>query len=209
MIKNSALSIMQSAINHYLSLDPQSAKRLHRLQGKVMHVELKPFGFLFQIEINNERVLLTTDNLQTPETIIRGTPLQMLGVAVSPSQRQRFFAEDVIIEGNAELGQQITHVFDNMDIDWEEYLSKLIGDVPAHHTGRFIRGATSWLRNAKEAFAQDMSDYLHEETLFLPNKELLQNFFNDIDILRMDIDRIEAKMNRLKESIKQDIKDTP
>ena len=40
-------------------------------------------------------------------------------------------------------------------------------------------------------------EFVHEEMKWLPAREALQDFFNDIDTLRMDVDRIEAKIQHL------------
>ena len=201
IMKNFLLPALTKAINTYLDLDPESKDRLRKLSGKAITIELLPFHFVFQCCFYADSIAIQTDSLLETETNIRGTPLQMLGVMMTKENRQRFFADDIRIEGNAELAQDVIALFDELDIDWEENLSRFIGDVPAFRVGNVLRDATTWLKQAKETLTQDVNEYVHEEAMWFPNRESLQDFFADIDTLRMDVDRIEARVKQLREKL--------
>jgi ubiquinone biosynthesis accessory factor UbiJ len=195
------LTSLTKAMNAYLNLDPESKQRLHKLQGKIITIEFLPFHFIFQCLFSEHGIDIKTDDLLKADTTIRGTPMQMLGVMITKDNRHRFFADDLKIEGNAELGQQVTELFDELQIDWEEHLSRLVGDVPAHHIGRLIQNIGSWLHNTEQSVTQDTSDYLHEEAAWFPSDVALQDFYDEIDTLRMDVDRIEARIKQGMESL--------
>jgi ubiquinone biosynthesis accessory factor UbiJ len=157
------LSIFTKALNAYLDLDPESRQRLANLNTQVITIELLPFHFIFQCKFEENGIYLHQHDLLPAETRITGTPLQLMSVAVMKNDRQRFFAEDVAMEGNAELGHEVIALFDELQIDWEEYLSHLIGDIPAHHTGRVVRGIKSWIKHATDSFVANVDEYVHEE----------------------------------------------
>jgi len=184
-------------MNACLRMDPESKLRLSRLQGRVITIELLPFHYIFQCQFTEAGVTLHANEPFPAEAALRGTPLNLLGVMLAKDHRHRFFAEDLVITGNAELGQQVIELFDELQIDWEEQLSHLTGDVPAYHVGRFIRGISEWLRRTEKTVAQDVNEFVHEETDWFPAREALQDFFNDIDGLRMDVDRMEARIIQL------------
>lgn len=191
------LPALSKAINAYLKLDDESKHRLQKLHGKSIAIELLPFHFCFQCVFSDNAVTLRQDPLLECDATLRGTPLQMMGVMIDKENRHRFFAEDLKIEGNAEIGQQMVALFDELQIDWEEHLSRFIGDIPAYHAGKFIRGMNEWFARSSESFTQNISEFLHEEINYLPPREALQDFFTDIDTLRMDADRIEARIKHL------------
>lgn len=204
-MKNFFLSSLTNAINRILNLDPDSAHRLKKLQGKTISIELLPFHFIFHCCFNENGVIVKEGPTENADTNISGTPLQMLNVMLLKNERQRFFSEDLMMEGNAEIGQEMIRLFDELYIDWEEMLSHLVGDVSAHHVGRFVDSVTDWLTQAKKNIGQDMSEFMHEEARLFPARLALQDFFDDIDALRMDVDRIEAKIKLLETSfINQD-----
>lgn len=200
-MKKLFLPSINKAINSYLNLDPESKMRVKKLSGKAIAIELLPFHFHFQCVFSENKVEVYSDELMETETQIRGTPLQMMGVMINKENRQQFFAEDIVITGNAELGQQVIALFDELQIDWEEHMAQFVGDVPAYHVGRFVKKIGSWLRHSENSFSQDINEYVHEEAGLFPSSEAFQDFFNDIDALRMDVDRVEVRIKKIKENV--------
>jgi ubiquinone biosynthesis protein UbiJ len=195
------LSSFSKAINAYLHLDPESEQRLRHLHHKTLAVELLPFRFLFFCQFTESGIELCTDTTEQPDTVIRGTPLQLVGVSLTKEHRHRFFADDLVIEGNAEFGQQVTSLFDHIYIDWEDYLARAVGDTPAYHISRFAQRAKKWLQRVDDSLTQNVSEYVQEEAMWLPAREELNDLFDDIDNLRMDADRMEARVNELETSL--------
>ncbi len=200
-MKNFFVTQLQKALNHYLSLDPESAHKLQGLNHKVVTIELSGINISFQLYFIENQISIKHENFLQANTIIKGTPLRLLQMSLSKNRKQ-FFADDVAIEGDLELGQQVIDLFDQLEIDWEEYLSQWVGDVPAHQIGRLARGIKQWTEKTRQIFCENMNEYIHEEIEFFPPKEALNDFFEDIDILRMDADRIEARMQILEKSMK-------
>ncbi len=184
-------------MNAYLQLDAESNLRLHRLENKVITIELLPFHFLFQCQFMDKQVKLLLNESLPADAKITGTPLQLINVMLDTEHRQQFFASDVVMEGNAEMAQLVIDLFDELQIDHTECLAKLIGDVPAYHTERLVQGVKHWFRQSEQSLTQHVSDYLQEEAAWLPTSEELQDFYHDIDSLRMDVDRAEARIELL------------
>ncbi len=192
------MTTLEKALNAYLQTDSHSSTRLAKLAGKTISIELLPMHLHFNCHFTKERVTLTTHADEPALTKIKGTPLQLLGALVSKDNRHQFFAEDLNIEGDAEFAQLVIELFDEVNIDWDEHVSKIIGDIPAHKLGKLMGGIKNWMRQTQTNFTADMNDYLHEEAACVPSKEELQDFFTDIDNLRMDTDRLESRIAHLK-----------
>ncbi|MBV9575427.1 MAG: SCP2 sterol-binding domain-containing protein [Gammaproteobacteria bacterium] len=197
MKKNFFLTSLAKAINLYLHSDPASAQRLAKLATKKMRIELLPFHFIFQCEFSHDGVVLHTDEITESHAYLKGTPLQMAGMLINKKDRQHFFADDLIIEGDAELGQQVVELFDELHIDREAYLAQCLGNAPAYHAERLLKKVANWLRNTEDSITQNINEYCHEEAAWFPTSEALKDFFDEIDSLRMDVDRIEAKIKQL------------
>lgn len=197
-MQNLFLQTLTAGLNSYLALDPESPARLRKLQGKLVSIELLPFNFLFQCHFTTQGITIETGKAHLAEVRITGTPLAMAGMMLNKSDRQAFFADDIKMEGDAELGMEVVELFDELQIDWEEPLSQLIGDVPTHYASRLLQGVRGWLKHADESMKMNVTEYLQEEAQWLPAREALQDFFNDIDALRMDVDRAAARIERVK-----------
>lgn len=203
-IERFALNNLAKLINRYLKLDRDSQSRLEKLQNRIITIELMPLHFIFQLLFTENGVEIKEGGELPAETIVRGTPLQMFHMVLSRDDRNKFFADDIEIEGNADLGQQVIELFDEVNIDWEEQLAKITGDVPSYHISQFARGVKGWLFKTATTLKDDIRDYLHEETLWLPSKEHLTEFYQEIDTLRMDVDRLYARFLHLERQLSFD-----
>lgn len=219
-MKHFLIQKIEKAINHFLALDYESANRLNALQGKTVVIDLKiatrdaraklgrsfvaknaPQDDIcgkFAIQFENKKVEILAEIPANPDLIIKGMPLSLFGLSFSKDKRKHFFADNVVIEGNLELGQQVTDLFDQLEIDWEEPLSRWVGDVPAHQVGRAVRGLKDFTQRLCDSMSRNVTEYVHEEVELFPPREALHDFFNDVDELRMDVDRIEARIEKLR-----------
>ncbi|HEX2549889.1 MAG TPA: SCP2 sterol-binding domain-containing protein [Gammaproteobacteria bacterium] len=189
---------LQSVLNQYLALDPESAKKIKAIHHKVVTIELLGIPLTFQLIFRDSTVEISKVT-EEPDTIIRGTPLSLIRMSMDKNNRNSFFADDVSIEGDLELGQKVIDLFDSLDIDYEEYLAYWIGDIPSYHMGQLSRKIRAFKNNFTSTLKDNFSEYLHEETQIFPPKEEILDFFNDVDHLRVDVDRLEAKIKKLLE----------
>lgn len=188
---------LQKALNRYLALDPESKAKIQKLNGRIVSLELKGINLNFQLKFVDTKIHVKMNSAETPDTLIKGTPLSVLHMSLSREDRKKFFSEDVNIEGNIELGQQVIALFDELEIDWEEFASQWIGDVSAHQLGRFIKKTRQFGLKVRRTILKNLDEYLHEEADLFPPKEALNDFFNDVDVLRMDVDRLTARIEKL------------
>lgn len=206
-MKDQLLKLLEQALNRYVQLDPEFVGRWQKLQGKVIAIELLPMHCAFSMVFSQEKILLSyygdQQQKKTPQVFIKGTPLALLQVALTDKNRHQFFAEDVLIEGDAELAQQVVHVFDQLEIDWEEHLARMLGDFPTYHLGNLFRKTKKFKDRINETITQNFNEYLHEEKEFFPTTEALQDFFHEVDVLRLDVDRLDAKILHLQNKVRR------
>lgn len=191
------LDIIEKALNRYLSLDPETKNRLHALEGKSITIILKPFNFSFQFYMKRGGVQLLLGEVYPAEIKIIGTSLSLLSLALAADKKHGFFSDDIVITGNIDQGQQIVDIFDKLEIDWEEQLSKVIGDIPAYEVGSFVRKIKNWSKESAKILWQNIDEYIHEEQPWVPPIEALKDFYDEVDELRMTADRLEARIRNL------------
>ncbi|MBS1235220.1 MAG: sterol-binding protein, partial [Proteobacteria bacterium] len=110
-------------------------------------------------------------------------------------------AGELDIEGDAALGQRLQRIFRNLDLDWEEPLARLFGDPLGHEIGRAARAAFNWHRQALKTFGLNTAEYLQEELRLLPVRYEVDAFLNGVDGARADVDRLAARIQRLKDKL--------
>jgi ubiquinone biosynthesis protein UbiJ len=203
MLGVAALAGLEQALNAALALDPKTLERLARLQGRVIAIELKGTGIRLVLEPGAQGLRLMGHFDGEVDTTLRGAPFALLRMS-SGRTGEGMFSGEVEIDGDVELGQQIQRVFERLEIDWEEHLSRLTGDIMAHQLGNTVRGLFSWGERAAEHLGQDTADYLQEETDTLPVPWEVEAFIEEVDTLRSDVDRLEARVKRLQQMLETD-----
>lgn len=201
---NIFLAPIEAALNICLRDDPASSKRAAKMAGKTFSVEIQPLSMTINCYFLADSIKLSMNEECVSDAKIKGAPLQLLGALINKDQRHQFFKDDLHIEGDAEFAQQVTNLFDHLNFDWEEHLARIIGDIPAYQFSKFTGKISSWFKSTRSDFRQDMSDYLHEESGWFPVKEELQDFFTDIDTLRMDADRLELRIQHLSSQLEKE-----
>ncbi len=199
-IKTASLAAFEAAINHCLQFDPDALQRLRALSGKVVGIELLGLNLKFYLLPESTGLQLRTEFEGEVDVWLRGAPLSMMRMGLGGDQQQALFSGDVEIEGDTETGQRVRDIMNELDLDWEEQLSKLVGDVVGHKIGNVVRGVADWAAQTRTTLAQDVGEYLQEESRLLPHREEIGPFLEAVDTLRADVDRLEARLQRLLKS---------
>jgi ubiquinone biosynthesis protein UbiJ len=193
----SLLAGLEAALNRYLRLDPEAMARMAALQQRSIAIELTPFQLTLYVLPGENGVQLRSQIESGPDTLLRGTPVGLAQLGLGSQGGKTLFSGSVTIEGDVETGQAFKAVLDEMDIDWEEQLSRLTGDVIAHQLGNTARRTASALRKGRRTLEQDLGEYLQEELRVLPTRIEIENFTTDVSRIGMDTDRLAARIRRL------------
>ncbi len=192
-INTLALDNLANALNQYLALDSQSLDKIKALNGKVLKLTITPI--YFYIVFNDSRIELKPTIEDEPDTSIEGLPWSYIQMHfASSTQKSQLFKDGLSIKGDIDFGQKVQALFNEIDIDWEEHLSKLTGDIVANEFFKLCHSTKKWADNFKESMRLNTRDYLQEESDFLPTQEELQDFYDDVDSLALRVDRLSAKM---------------
>jgi ubiquinone biosynthesis protein UbiJ len=107
------------------------------------------------------------------------------------------FEGRVRVEGDTALAQHFGTILADLDIDWEEQLSKLTGNIVAHEVGRVARTAAGYADRMRATLEQNLREYLQEEARVLPTRFEIREFLDAVDVLRDDVERLGARIERL------------
>ena len=191
------LAGLEAVLNRYLRLDPDAMARMAALQPRAIAIELTPLQLTLYVVPGENGIQLRSRLESGPDTVLRGTPLGLAQLGLGSQGGKTLFSGNVSIEGDVETGQAFKAILDEMDIDWEEQVSRLTGDVIAHQLGNTARRAASALQRGRHTLERDINEYLHEELQVLPTRVEIENFSADVARLGMDTDRLAARIRRL------------
>ncbi len=200
---------VEVAINKALAYDPATQNAIGELAGKVLAVEctLPPLTFY---AIHSEKdISLMAQYEGEPDTTLRGSALALASLATDGQDRVSFFDTGVEVRGDHDLLRQIKKILKNLDIDWEAALAQLIGDVPAHLIGESLRSSAKWKQQVAERASTAAAEFSQEEVRLTPSRSEVDNFTTEVKHIANDVDRLTARVNKLKIQLDQQSADKP
>ena len=203
-LPNAAVSALEALINGYLNLDSDVRQRLARLHGKVICFDFSGFDLRLYFVPSVDRLQLHGAMEGEPDCIIRGSPLALAALGFADEKSEQLFGGRVEIQGDAGLAHRFGQILAAVDIDWEEQLSRLVGDIPAHQAGRAVKGLSDWAGKSRRALELDIGEYLQEEVRLAPHPDEVAEFVAGIDALRDDVERLQARVDRLRQRLDQE-----
>ena len=178
-----------------VAIEGSSAARadLKRLEGKIVRLQLTGLPLVLHFLPQGERLTVAADYHGQPDITLEVPAASLFTAAL---KRDDTPPKGMRIEGDAETGQVFSRLLKQAPLDWEELLSRQLGDAAAHQIGNAVRGLRRWSRDSASRLGQDLADYLHYETGALPPRHEVEGFLVGVDRLRDDVERLSARVQR-------------
>ena len=166
-----------------------------RLAGKAIALEVRELPMKLYFLPAADRIAVVTEHSGPVDITVKAPTSALLTAAL---KRGDAVPKGIEINGDAETGQVFSRLLKQAELDWEELLSKYVGDVAARQIGNFARGVLAWGKDTGGRLAQDLSEYLQYEAMHLPPRREVEGFLNSVDKLRDDAERFAARLDRLR-----------
>lgn len=195
---------LETSINLVLKKDPDTLKKFSALQGKVIAFELTKLNFTVYLFPHTEGVQVQYLYEGHADTTLQGSPLAFINMSLGDST-ESFFSGEVQIKGDIELGQHFKRILDQLNLDWEEWLSEYSGDLIAFKTGSLMRNLNSWGKDTLKILKLDTSEYIKDEGQLSPHPNEIEDFAKSISQLRDHTARLAARILRLQKQLKEPV----
>jgi len=192
-----------SLLNRNIRATTPARDLCQQLAGKTVAIRLRDTALAVYFTISDggdPAIVLSADAESEPDVVITGSVLTLTRMAGD-------FGEQAIrdgtldLTGDADVAQAFQALLGFAAPDVEEELSGVIGDVAAHRLGEAARSVRNWGRAAHSTMNSNLREYLQEESRDVPSRYEVDSFASKIDSLRDDVDRLEARLNRLDSGI--------
>jgi ubiquinone biosynthesis protein UbiJ len=202
-LPDALLAPLQALLNRNIQASTPARELLPELTDKVLAVSLKgtPLAMYMQFDESGARLRFSHD--ADPDVILTGGLFGLARLAGDDANRALQSGE-VDLLGNADTAQAIQSLLQHAHPDWEEELSRLIGDVAAHQVGNFTRSLFGWGRQASESVQRNAAEYLQEESRDLVAPAEAREFCTRVDDVREATDRAAARLDRLEQRLKSE-----
>jgi ubiquinone biosynthesis protein UbiJ len=198
MSNNGSMVWLETIINRYILMDPEMAAKISAFGGKVIAVDVQGFNRTVYMLPKGSRICVTLEYDGMPDTVLKGSPAALFKMGLSKNVATMMLSGEIEITGDVRLGREFKNMLAEMDIDWEEHLASIFGDASAHQLMKFAKKITDWGQRAATSVTLDVSEYLQEESRDVVSGSELEMFYQDVDNLRNDVDRLQARIDALK-----------
>src|SRR5687768_16729018 len=199
---------LEAALNRALALDPETRDSLGPLEGRRVALTLQPSSGMapplaLQVRVENERLVVgPVDGAVEADLSVRST----IGGLIS--QLPMFRRDDappvgrMNISGDADLARRLQRLAERFDPDWQQPFARVFGDVLGVQVANGVAAALKQARVAGRNLAESAAEYITEESRDVVPRAELDAFHDDVDVLRDDVERIAARVARLRPQVR-------
>ena len=201
MLLRGLLASVENGVNRILRLDSTAMARLQPLTGKVIAVECAAPALQLFILPSDEGLLLATQWAADADCTLRAPAASLMRLVLSKDKTAVLHSPEVDLEGDSHVLLALAQVLQDLELDWEYELSRWLGPVATALIGGHLRSRANWYQQGFASLNQNLAEYLSEEARTLVGEREAQARFDELDQLKLDLDRLEARFERLGRSL--------
>ncbi|MGA4635552.1 ubiquinone biosynthesis accessory factor UbiJ [Pseudomonas solani] len=202
MLTQALLAGVEHGINRVLRLDGTALPRLSRLEGKVIEIDCQAPALQLFILPGGEGLQLAANWAAPADCRLRAPAASLLRLALSREKTAVLHRPEVELDGDSAALMELAGVLQDLELDWEYELSRWLGPVASQLLGAHLRSRVDWTTQSLDSLRLNLADYLAEESRTLVGQREADARFAELDRLKVDLDRLDARIGRLTQKSK-------
>ncbi|MEZ5498080.1 MAG: hypothetical protein R3E77_01485 [Steroidobacteraceae bacterium] len=188
--------LIENLLNRRVGESPRAIQLLGVLRNRAMRVQVRGTALAVTVESLGKSLRVSRQPpVEPPAVTVDGTVFALLQLVRREATQGA--PSGVRIAGDGEVAEQYQALLRLLGPDVEEELARIVGDLPAHQLARAAGGMLAFGRRGVRTTVSNVFEFLaHESGDLVPIQEARQ-FFERIDALREDADRLEARCDLL------------
>ena len=201
MLLRGLLASIEHGINRVLRLDSTALPRMAHLSGRIIAVDCRDPSLKLFILPSDEGLLLAADWAADADCTLRAPASSLIRLALSKDKTAVLHGPDVELDGDSGVLLELVGILQDLELDWEHELSRWVGPVASQMFSSHLRSRGRWTRDSMASLSQNVADYLSEESRTLVGNHEAEARFAELDQIKMDLERLEARFARLAHSL--------
>ena len=197
MLSTALLAGVELGLNRVLALDSTALPRLARLSGQVIAVDCTAPALQLFILPSGEGLQLAGQWAGEADCRLRAPATSLLRLATGQDKTAVLHSPEVELDGDSAALLELAGILQDLELDWEYELSRWLGPVASQLLGSHIRSRASWTSQTLDSLRLNLADYLSEESRSLVGQREADARFAELDRLKLDLDRLDARIERL------------
>ena len=180
---------------HAANIRPE---RLAPMVGKVLKVRITDLDLDIWISCGEEHWWLATEPQESADVELSGTLGSLIETAKALSQPNApLIFEGLDIRGSVGVLQTMQKTFQDMDLDWEDMATRVLGPVPANLLIKTLRTARAQWLTSRASLKRQTHEFLRSEQSALITSDLFSDTEKRATSLKRQIDRLDARLKRI------------
>ena len=188
---------LAALLNRGISASSDATRRCRALDGRSFRIELDGLGLGLTLVARGDTVALA--DTAEADARLSGTPGALARLAATGDEAL-LRSRAVRIGGDPLVARDFRDLITIAAPDFEEELSRLVGDVAARQVGNLVRGMAGWGRDAADRLSRTVAEDLQEESRDLPARSEGEAFLDGVDETAAAVARAEARLRRLEQA---------
>ena len=189
---------LEAALNRMLALDPDTRDAVRRLDGRRIALALEAPALALEIQVDGDRLRVGPVQSGEPDLGIRATLAGALAALPFLRPGDAPPVGRVRINGDAELARVLQQLAKGFDPDWAQPFAQAFGPILGPQVARTVRDGLRHGSRLAGQFGRDAAEYVTEESRDAVGKAELSAFHDDVDALRDRVERMAARVGRLR-----------
>lgn len=204
MLITGLLAGVETGLNRVLGLDGTALPRLQALSGKVIAVHCQSPALELFILPSGEGLQLAAQWHAPADCTLTAPAASLVRLALSRDKTAVLHRPEVSLDGDSAVLLQLAGILQDLELDWEYELSRWLGPVATTLLAGHLRSRVNLAGNGAASLRQNLADYLAEESRSLVGQREADVRFDELDQLKLSLDRLEARIERLSQRTKPD-----
>jgi ubiquinone biosynthesis protein UbiJ len=180
-----------------LSMDARTHEAIAALGTRVLELRVTVPELQVFVLTGEGGVRLAGHHEGSVDCIVSGMASDYISLLLAPDKPAALVNGNLRVSGDSSVLLALEKSLATLDIDWEERLATVIGEIPAHQIGRAARASAGIGRRARNAFERHLEEFIHEEARLAPPRQEVEDFLADLRQLSSRADRLEAGLRRI------------
>lgn len=196
MLITGLLAGVEHGLNRVLQMDSTALPRLARLEGKVIEVDCQSPALKLFI-LPGAAGLQLAGQWGEADCVLSAPAGSLLRLALARDKTAVLHRPEVALSGDSAVLLELAGILQDLELDWEYELSRWLGPVGSQLLAGHLRSRAGWVGDSLDSLRQTLADYLAEESRSLVGEREAQARFDELDELKLALDRLDARIDRL------------
>ena len=192
MTRDPLLEPLRNLLNRQIERSTPARKALHALANRTLAIRLRNTSLTLCLTVCDEQLELSRDGTIEPDVILETTPLGMAELARGTLSDGR-----IEMTGDPVIAEHFQKLLQYTRPDWEEELSRLLGDVAAHQLSNLVRGVLAFGQRAADSMSRNTAEFVQEESRDVPARSEIEQFGESVSSVSEKVEALTRRFEKL------------